>query len=92
MEIKEVVDKAAEAITQMYGDSISQIILEEIQLSDDNTKWLVTLSFAREKLPSGSSTGITLTYAYPQGYERIYKKIELGAKDGKFIGMTIRKT
>ena len=90
MEIKEVVEKAVEAINQIYGDTISGIMLEEIQLSSANTKWLVTLSFTREKSLK-DSPGIVFPSINISNYERVYKQIEIGAKDGKFIGMTIRQ-
>ncbi len=90
MEIKEVVEKAVEVIKQIYGETISGIILEEIQLSDDNQKWLVTLSFSREK-PKKSKSDVIFPTIYTETHVRVYKRIEIGAKDGKFIGMTIRK-
>lgn len=90
MTIKEVVEKAVEFIKQIYGETVSELMLEEVQLSDDNQKWLVTLSFLRER-PRTSTTVAVFSAMDVGTHERVYKQVEIGAEKGEFIGMTIRK-
>jgi len=90
MEVKEVVDKAVEYINHIYGDATSGLMLEEIQRSDDNRKWLITLSFTRKK-PQSPSIAAFISVSALEQFERVYKQIQIDAESGEFLGMTIRQ-
>ena len=90
MEIKEVVKKAVEYINSFYGEeATSDFILEEVQRSEDDRKWLITLSFTRER-PQSSSISAALSGGF-KNWERVYKQIHIDADSGEFLSMTIRK-
>jgi uncharacterized membrane protein len=86
--LRQVYSRAGEV--QPYG-----LQLEEEYLSDDESSWLVTLSFLSDiekdeptglgaLLPPSDSDGTKIRK------KRIYKTFEVGADSGNFMGMRIR--
>jgi hypothetical protein len=64
----------------LMGEAISDIRLEEVELSEDETRWLVTLGFSR---PADNQFVSTMV-------QREYKLFEIDAITGKVKSMKIR--
>ena len=88
MEIDELVAKAVGYINSIYGEGASTVLLEEIQRSEDNQKWLITLSFSRKQAPSSTLSPLLVESSADQ-FERVYKQIQIDAQSGEFLGMTM---
>ncbi len=79
IDVKSAVIKAAEYFKSLFVD-VSNIQLEEVELSEDGRWWFVTFSFSR---PS-TALGIV----FPQ---KEFKTVELNAEDGQPRAIRIRK-
>jgi hypothetical protein len=90
MEIDELVAKAVGYVNSIYGEAASSVTLEEIQRSEDDQKWLITLSFSRKQAPSSTLSPLLVESSADQ-FERVYKQIQIDAHSGAFLGMTMRQ-
>ena len=87
VDVKQAVSKAMESAKSLYeGSEIRNLLLEEVELSEDGKNWLVTIAFTQQD--SSKSTSPTST---GPAYERAYKVIKLRADTGEVIAMKIRK-
>jgi hypothetical protein len=64
----------------LMGEAISDIRLEEVELAEDESRWLVTLGFSR---PADNQFVPTMT-------QREYKLFEVDAVTGEVKSMKIR--
>lgn len=89
IDVKEAATKAAEYFGNIYSDQqYSDVLLEEVELTDDEKHWLITLSYAYEPPPS-----ILDQYsggAPPKPKPRKYKLFKIDAVTGKVEAMKIR--
>ncbi|MGC4034779.1 MAG: hypothetical protein QM764_02385 [Chitinophagaceae bacterium] len=83
---REAISHAKTAITNFYTTmETSDFLLEEVELSDDNSHWTITFSMP-DKNPTEASFARDLL-----GNARKYKIIIIDATNGKFKAMKIRK-
>lgn len=82
--------KYFEDVQDMIGNTIDDILLEEVELSENRRFWYVTLGFSRPKsrterslIPESISLGIK--------YEREYKTFTIDADTGEVQSMKIRE-
>jgi len=80
--INDLVETAAKYLKSFFPDSDS-IQLEEIELTDDNKYWFVTLSYEGSDIPT--STNLWLA-----NRSRKYKIFKIDAKSGEVRSMKIR--
>ncbi len=86
VDIKEAVKYGVHFLKEMYEDKeISDITLEEIEMSEDSNHWLVTMSFIRPK----ATENIHDVFS-PKEYERTYKILKVSRDDGCVISMMDR--
>jgi hypothetical protein len=78
---KEATDKAKEYLTSFFPEA-EQVQLEEVELAEDKTHWLITLSY--EGITSSVASSMLV------GKSLLYKIFKLNAKDGEVISMKIR--
>ena len=76
-------------VKELYPDEkLEDLRLEEVELSDDRTKWLVTFGFYRRRqveiknLPS-----LAFGLPAPEVEHRVYKRLKIEVFSGKFVGM-----
>lgn len=82
---KEAVTHALEYYRSVTGDQ-GAIGLEEIELSDDLSKWLLTLS---HREPNAVDNAL---YAlYPNSEKKLYKSFVVDAFSGDVLSMKIKK-
>ena len=83
IEVKNAVKMAFEVFNELYDSKrFEDILLEEVELSDDKTSWLVTLGFYR-RTPSIN----IIESIGSKKYIRMYKTIQIDADTGKLISM-----
>lgn len=74
---------AAEYFKELYP-TVTAFSLEEVELSEDGTHWLITLSF---EIPHTQSLGI-MAFQPPRTKFKVFK---VDAKTGRVMAMKIRK-
>jgi hypothetical protein len=87
--VKEAVKLARDHLLNLIGEQ-PRLLLEEVELSDDGNRWLITFGYDTNR-PMETDRGFgAFGISHPK-YVRDYKVIELGASDGEFLSMKIRK-
>ncbi|MDZ8258982.1 hypothetical protein [Nostoc sp. ChiQUE01b] len=79
-----------EGIQDMIGNSINDILLEEVELSEDKRFWHVTLGFSRP-VAKTERTLIPEAISLATKYEREYKIFTVDAETGEVKSMKIRE-
>ena len=83
--VKQAVGHAVQFLRDMYeGEPLDDIRLEEVEISDDEKAWNITLSFLR----GPSNVQPLLPFALPRTRE--YKAITVSAETGAVRSMKIR--
>ena len=91
IEIKTAVKNALNYLQQLkddLGEGIRDIRLEEVDLSEDEKFWLITLSF---KVLDDDPNRFSLLNLQNEDYKTEYKVFEVNAETGKVKSMKIRK-
>lgn len=91
VEVKEAVKIAILYMNDLYDAAeVENLLLEEVELSEDEKHWLVTLSFKRqiEKL---SELAYAMNHLTPEKEIRAYKVIKINTNDGQVESMKIRQ-
>lgn len=86
------VKTAANAATNYLKDiyitaDIRDLMLEEVELSEDEQHWLITIGLSRPKLKMSPIQNVLNS----DERERVYKVIKVRAMDGKPLSMKIRE-
>lgn len=83
IDVKQAVKTAMGFVQELYANNIPHnLLLEEVQLSEDEKYWLITVGFSRD-----AGWG---TLAGNNGGERAYKTVKIHAETGEPKEMTIR--
>jgi len=85
IDIKQAAKRAADYLTGLYTEQLpADIRLEEVELSDDEMYWLITMSF----LPQHQQP--TTFSQLLREHDRIYKMFKIDAQTGNMVSMKIR--
>ena len=92
IDVKQAVSTAVEALKNLYGE-LSDLLLEEVDRSDDGKYWLITLGFSSpNQVPQGNPLNPLLQLgATLRPPIRIYRVITVNADTGEFVSMKIRE-
>ena len=82
IDVKEAAKSAIKYFTDIYGENIRGIAVEEVEMSDDEHYWYITIGYIDES----KSTG----FLQPFAQNRAYKIFEIDANDGTVKSMKIR--
>jgi hypothetical protein len=83
IDVKQAAQSASNFVTGLYSDrTISDVRLEEVELSEDGRYWLITLSFP----PPASSVNSMLGIG-----RRDYKIFKVDRDSGEVLSMKIRE-
>ena len=94
IEVKQAVETAANYLADLFAnEGISDIRLEEVELSEDGQTWYVTLSFLRTRKATGRTLVDGLRVGSVGGIEkdRDFKVLALRATDGQVTSVKIRQ-
>ncbi len=84
IEVRKAVELARQYLQEVLQIPPTDILLEEVELSDDRQFWLITLSYPG---PQPNSIGDLLA---SNGSNRTYKVVRLRADTGEFVSVKIR--
>ena len=89
--VKQAVVHAMAAAKDFYaGETLVDLLLDEVEMTEDGKHWLITLSFFRpSKKPA---TELSEVFRQIQGrvYEKKYKQFRVDALSGRVTAMKIR--
>ena len=95
IDVKEAAKVAHDYTRELYKDygvgEVDPITLEEVELTDDERFWLITLGMYRSALPTPTSPIETFVSALAKR-ERVYKIVKIHSSSGKVQSMKIRGT
>jgi len=83
IDVKKAANSAITYFNDLYGKTYQDIIVEEIELTDDEQCWYITISYVERSLTAG--------FAHYLGGNREYKIFKINAKDGTVKSMKIRE-
>ena len=81
IDVKKAIEEAKEHLKAVFPEA-ENIQLEEVELTNDKTHWLITLSYEGVSASVASSLLV--------GKSVIYKQFKLDAESGEVISMKIR--
>jgi hypothetical protein len=83
IDVKQAAQSASNFIAGLYSnETISDVMLEEVELSEDGKYWLITLSFAAPSSSVHPILGIR---------GRLYKIFKIDTDTGEVLSMKIRE-
>ena len=90
IDAKQAIRSAKSELAGLYEDSeIQDVLLEEVEISEDEKFWNITLGFS-VKEPAASDPLKRLGIDSRARFERKYKRFKIDASDGAVKAMTIR--
>ena len=91
MDVKEAVGKAMDYLKDMYQiDQFKDVLLEEVDLSEDNEFWNVTIGFTRRQESTSGGPMATLIGQSTE-FKREFKIFQIDAENGALRSMRSRK-
>ena|SRR6266536_5490569 len=84
IDARSAANAAATYFQQLYSN-LTSFSLEEVELSEDENYWLITLSF---EVPTKTSGGVPLLLQPPKTKFKVFK---VDARTGEVVSMRIRK-
>lgn len=88
IDVKQAAQSASSFVAGLYSDkTVSDVQLEEVELSEDGLYWLITLSFAP---PASLSQGSSM-FGGVIPAQRQYKIFKITADTGEVLSMKIRE-
>ena len=91
VDVKQAVSKAMDYLKDMYQtDSFKDVLLEEVDLSEDNKFWYVTIGFTRGQESTSGGPMATLI-GQSSEFKREYKVFQIDSKTGDLRSMRSRK-
>jgi hypothetical protein len=91
VDVKEAVGKAMDYLKDMYQiDQFKDVLLEEVDLSQDNKFWNVTIGFTRVQESTSGGPMATLI-GQSSEFKREFKVFQIDAESGALRSMRSRK-
>jgi len=91
VDVKEAVGKAMDYLKDMYQiDQFKDVLLEEVDLSEDNKFWNVTIGFTRRQESTSGGPMATLIGQSTE-FKREFKIFQIDAENGALRSMRSRK-
>ena len=84
--VKEAVSRASQYLGEVFDD-LNYLRLEEVERSDDDSQWYVTLSYLLPEPPDSPLASFHLG----KKYERVYKQVVVDANSGQCQSIKIRQ-
>ena len=91
VDVKQAVSKAMDYLRDMYQiDQFKDVMLEEVDLSEDNKYWNVTIGFTRRQESTSGGPMATLIGQSTE-FKREYRVFQIDAESGDLRSMRSRK-
>ena len=90
IDVKQSINIAFEYFKELYKpEDLQDVSLEEVELSDDEQYWFVTLGFSR---PPSKLTNPLQAFAVQKLLPRDYKVVKIHTESGQVLSMKIRES
>lgn len=90
LEVREAAKKARQYLSEVYDSGqVKDILVEEVQASEDHRYWVITLGFDRLVEPRDNLPGALQTLV-GGAFKREYKMFEIDRSTGQVLSMKIR--
>jgi len=90
MDVKEAVEIAFKYFNDLYpNNNFEDILLEEIELSEDEKYWFVTIGYSVIKQKKDTSP-LSVAFGVTEKIERYYKIFKINNANKRVISMKIR--
>ncbi|HEX4130764.1 MAG TPA: hypothetical protein VHZ24_12035 [Pirellulales bacterium] len=83
--VKQAVQSATKFLKEVLGEDLPGLRLEEVEMTEDEQSWMITLSFFR-----GAGEGLGNAAFSSPFQDREYKQVEVAADTGVARAMRIR--
>lgn len=90
--VKEAAKVAKDFVLAFYtdlGEPISNLMIEEVELSSDDETWQITVGFSRPQIPNDLLPQAAFSSWFKR--DRIYKIVDINRETGVVEGMRIRQ-
>jgi hypothetical protein len=92
IDAKQAVKMAMEYLKDMYNTKeFKDIMLEEVELSEDNQYWNVTIGFTRRQVTTAEGPMASLV-GPTEAFKREFRVFKIDAKNGIVRSMKIKKS
>jgi hypothetical protein len=88
--VRAAVEAARTYMREAHDGPLEDVQLEETELTGDERRWIITLSYLRVEPPNNSVFASAMSSLQPNKV-RIYKTVTVDARTGKAGPMKIRK-
>ncbi len=92
--VKDAVRRAAEYVQELYSYTDTQLLnlrLEEVDLSEDGSQWLITFGFTPSEVDTKSTSILGSLGGAAVQTRREYKVIAIDSRTGEPLSMKIRE-
>lgn len=84
LDVKQAAMNADDYLHQLYAEQLpSEVQLEEVEMTDDEKHWMITMSF----VPQNQASTLPSMLRTPK---RRYKQFKIDAETGRVLSMKIR--
>ena len=92
IDMKQAVQIALEFCRSLYApEKLTDFLLEEVELSDDEKFWLVTIGFDISQKETGQPAAIPPAGTPAKTPEHVYKTMKVEASSGRALSLKIKK-
>ena len=89
--VQHAVRVAVDYCGQLFGNITNRLQLEEVELSDDEKHWFVTVGYDEPGTPQSEVMLRVHQGLEPRGTERKYKVVDVDAETGKVKAVKMRQ-
>ncbi len=91
IDVKQAAQTAMEYSGQLFGNILNRLQLEEVELSDDEKHWFITIGYDVPASPAQTALENIVQGLKPRGAERKYKVVDVDAESGKVKAVKMRQ-
>jgi hypothetical protein len=92
IDVKEAVKRAMDYLEEMYDTTkFKDVLLEEVEMTEDNKYWNVTVGFTRRQTSTAEGPMASLVGPSDQ-FRREFKVFKIDTKNGIMRSMKIKKS
>jgi hypothetical protein len=90
VDVKKAVATAVSKMKDVYGQEPANLLVEEIEQSEEGKHWLITLGFTAPPPLTPQNDLQKLSYALRPAV-RLYKVVKIDSTTGEFVSMKMRE-
>ncbi len=92
IDMKQAVQIALDSCRSLYSqEKLVDLLLEEVELTEDEKFWLVTVGFNVSPGEAGQPSTTTSGGSTPKRLEHVFKTMKVDANSGRALSLRIKK-